>query len=94
MPRQDTPRAKLHWETLDTITKGKIKVGITAAAKQDGNKIYSIRIGKMLTEDKTTGFYNPSDFANLRAAIDEAEAWIDTDRHETRNKNNMKNRRS
>lgn len=90
-----TPRKKLEWNNLDEIKSGNIKADINGAETQNGGRLHSVRLGKVLGTDKegkekVSGFFNPSDFENIRNVLSEAERWIDCDREELSKKRKRK----
>lgn len=91
------------WTLEDTLEKGRIRVEITTSRSQKGAKIYSVSIHKRVldregnpvldhnNEEKRTRFYRREDMNIISDLCQEAQHWIEADRHEDRQNQSTKN---
>ena len=69
-------RAPLEWQEVHSEMVGSVKVAISAAMGSRGNKLYSFALGRMVTEGRTSKFFQPRDLDSLSQAVEVARKWL------------------
>jgi hypothetical protein len=92
--QQNNRKQKQDWKEEEVITKGNVQIGIQSLPGNRGGKIYSFFFSRLGKEDRTSKYFRPSDKADLIAAVEECDQWIECDRHEQEQSQNRGHRRA